>query len=215
MEIRELLSRWPGLSEGQVSRLQAYYEAVLVENDLQNLTRITSPVDFYEEHLGDVRILAEGLYFRGGVLDLGSGGGLPGLPLAIVRPDLQIVLSDSEKKKADFLQRAIDALEIDNATAVGERGEVILRKNPEIHTIISRAVGPISRIYAWIENCSTWNTLVLLKGPSWNAEWDSFESKKARKALRVIETIDYEVGNVIKKQRKLIVLQRSSLINQM
>jgi 16S rRNA (guanine527-N7)-methyltransferase len=111
----------------QQARFQHLYELVLIGNQHQNLTRITEPSEFWEKHLWDSLrgvfpyVSLDGLK----VMDIGTGAGFPGFPIAIVRPDWHVTLLDSTRKKVTFLEDAIDALNLKNAKAVVDRVEKI------------------------------------------------------------------------------------------
>ena len=84
------------------------------------------------------------------VLDLGSGGGFPGLPLAIARPDLQFTLLDGSERKVRFLRQAVIELRLANVTAVCARAEQLADAGtPGWDTIVARAVGEADRVIAW------------------------------------------------------------------
>ena len=93
-----------------------------------------------------------------------------------------------------------------NAETFLGRGEDYLKKF-RIDSIVARAVGPVGRIFHWVEQCSTWNTLILLKGPGWEKEWETFLEKRGKKKLKVKRQKDYVVGTEQKK-RKFVELER-------
>ena len=64
----------------------------------------------------------------------------------------------------------------------------------KVQSIVVRAVGPIERIYGWIRGCSTWNTLVLLKGPGWDEEWATFQAGKHHRELEIERQFGYNIG---------------------
>lgn len=205
-EFRERLAAgWPDLSEEVLNRICRYYEMVLTENEIQNLTRLTSPKDFFEGHAIDVQELLKAEMVDYPAIDLGSGAGVPGLLAGIVSCEPWILI-ESEKKKAEFLSRATKELELSHVEVRGLRVEDYL-KTKSCRSIVVRAVGPIDRIYTWIEKCSTWNNLVLLKGPKWEEEWAAFQKTSAGKCLKLVKTHEYEVGSD-KKRRKIIKLVR-------
>lgn len=90
------------LSEAQVQFFQSYAEELLAWNRRINLTRITIQTDIAVKHFIDSLPGADLLESGWRVIDLGSGGGFPGIPLKIVRPDLKITLVDSVRKKVSF-----------------------------------------------------------------------------------------------------------------
>src|SRR4051794_31430954 len=92
------------VSEAQIQLLHRYLDLLIAGNQRMNLTRITDRAAAEVQHVGDALTL---LPFLPGtshrLADVGSGGGVPGIPLAIVRPDAQVTLVESTKKKAIFL----------------------------------------------------------------------------------------------------------------
>ncbi len=119
----KLISKaFPTLSEATLSQLVAYYELVLKWNRKISLTTVTSPEEFAVRHLGEALFAAD--WIREGVTevwDIGSGLGIPGIPMAIVRPRLSVKLVESNRKKAIFLEEACDALGLGNATVIRTR----------------------------------------------------------------------------------------------
>ena len=80
----------------------------------------------------------------GRACDIGSGAGLPGIPLAIVRPDAEIVLLESSGKKAGFLKAVVEELQLANATVVNRRAEEATPLDCDV--VLSRATGPLRRV---------------------------------------------------------------------
>ncbi|OFZ52946.1 MAG: hypothetical protein A2428_10545 [Bdellovibrionales bacterium RIFOXYC1_FULL_54_43] len=187
-------------------KIVEFRELVLKESQTQNLTRLLSPEEFLEGHVRDVRVLLAQNFLEWPALDLGSGVGVPGLLAALVREGAWI-LCESEKKKADFLNRAAKQLGLaDRVGVVPDRAEFYL-KNASVRSIVARAVGPIERIYGWIRSCSTWNNLVLLKGPAWEQEWKDFQKGKFRRELQIVKSFAYELGPD-RKSRIIVRLNR-------
>jgi 16S rRNA (guanine527-N7)-methyltransferase len=200
VEFRTRLKQaWPELSAEQEERVSRFYRLVLQENEIQNLTRQTSPKDFIEGHVLDVKALLKSALVSFPAMDLGSGCGVPGLLTSAVAED-RWVLADSEGRKAAFLAATVETLGLKNVQVFSGRGEEFL-KTAEVGSIVARAVGPVERIYAWLRNCSTWNNLVLFKGPGWDAEWQSFLESKYRAELDVDAEYGYTVGNPVKNLR--------------
>ena len=86
------------------------------------------------------------------VCDFGTGGGLPGMPLAIVRPDLQLTLLDSRHKKIEVVQQMIESLKLSNAQAVLGRGEELGKQQPwrqNFPLLTARAVAPLIDLVRW------------------------------------------------------------------
>ena len=117
----------------QQSQFQRFYELILESNRQLNLTRITEPSEFWEKHLWDslrgiVRLLKSLPTPSSSpfcAIDIGTGAGIPGVPVAIVRPDWTVTLLDSTRKKISFVQSAVETLELKNIKTAVDRVEQI------------------------------------------------------------------------------------------
>lgn len=100
-----------------------------------------------EEHIQDSLVIAQ--HINKNVVDLGSGGGLPGLPLAITNPDKRFYLVESSSKKSAFLFNTISRLDLSNTTTINDRLENLEPKDlPESFDIVCRAVGTTELVVA-------------------------------------------------------------------
>ncbi|MEM9508142.1 MAG: 16S rRNA (guanine(527)-N(7))-methyltransferase RsmG, partial [Cyanobacteria bacterium P01_E01_bin.35] len=126
----QILNWQPNNTQEQL--FQQVYQEVLEGNRQQNLTRITSPEDFWEKHLWDslsgiVGLEEEILHQKLEIIDVGTGAGFPGIPLAIAFPHWQLTLLDSTRKKITFVNELIAKLQLDNATGIVARAEALGR----------------------------------------------------------------------------------------
>lgn len=110
------------LDDKALARLDAYVALLDKWNRVYNLTAIREEAKLVTHHLLDSLAVLPHLP-AGRLLDVGSGGGLPGIPVAIVQPDRQVTLLDSNHKKGTFLRQVVMELELDNAAVVVERIE--------------------------------------------------------------------------------------------
>lgn len=141
------------LSQAQHDLLNRYLDLLLEANERRmNLTRITDRAAAEVNHIGDSLTLLP-LLPPGPILlaDVGSGGGVPGIPLAIVRPDAKVALIESTRKKADFLQETASALGLPNITVWAQRAEAVghsrLRDTNDV--VVARAVGELAALVEW------------------------------------------------------------------
>ncbi|MBW4417882.1 MAG: 16S rRNA (guanine(527)-N(7))-methyltransferase RsmG [Myxacorys californica WJT36-NPBG1] len=105
---------------------QAFYEAVLAGNRQFNLTRITDPMEFWEKHLWDSLSGIQSLNPTASrAIDIGTGAGFPGVPIAIAHPNWTVTLLDSTQKKVNFLKTAVSQIGVGNTRPLCERVEAI------------------------------------------------------------------------------------------
>lgn len=138
------------LEAGDAERLRGYLRALLEANQRFNLTAVTDAAEAWVRHVQDSLTLVPFLASAGAkrVIDVGSGGGLPGLPLAVAMPDLEFTLLESTGKKAAFLSDTARALGCANVRVVNERAEVA-GQDHHVHrakydVAVSRAVGRLN-----------------------------------------------------------------------
>jgi 16S rRNA (guanine527-N7)-methyltransferase len=143
---RGLLALGVASSEPQVERLERYLALLEKWNRVYNLTAIREPERMVTHHLLDSLAILP--HVRGPrALDVGSGAGLPGIPLAIAAPELAVTLLDSSHKKAAFLQQAVAELGLANATVVADRVES-WQTDARFDTIVSRAFADLGEFTA-------------------------------------------------------------------
>ncbi len=167
-DLAQLLSR--GISAlGQMLPLAAV-EVLLRHNALLrhwnpkvNLTAITDPVAMVVEHQLDSLAIAPWMQGRR-ILDVGSGGGFPGIPLAVALPQVSFTLLDSRSKRVGFLRHAVTTLGLDNVTVVQCRVENF-RPAEKFDTLVCRALAPLEQILHWTRALHHPGTcLVAMKG---------------------------------------------------
>jgi 16S rRNA (guanine527-N7)-methyltransferase len=131
------------LSPEQLKLLGRHVDLLLKWNKSINLTAITEIDEVIEKHVLDSLAVAPVLP-SGSLLDAGSGGGFPGIPAAIARPELEVVLVDSVQKKVAFLKSALAELRLPKVRAVAMRlsGNPSREDLPRVHAAIARALAP-------------------------------------------------------------------------
>ncbi|HVT90624.1 MAG TPA: 16S rRNA (guanine(527)-N(7))-methyltransferase RsmG [Tepidisphaeraceae bacterium] len=140
------------LSSEQAQSLQGYLDLLLQANEQINLTRISGPDAAQVQHVGDALTLLE--YLPAGpikLVDVGSGGGVPGIPLAIARPDMSVTLIESTKKKAAFLTNTAKTLNLKNVIVIDQRAEKVARtaRRESFDVAAARAVGTMDWLAEW------------------------------------------------------------------
>ena len=133
------------LTEEMLQKLNDYADFLLEYNTHTNLTAIKTKEEVYLKHFYDSLTLTKIANLqKGNLLDVGTGAGFPGLVLAIVFPNLEVTLLDSNNKKITFLNEVIQKLQIKNAHTVYSRAEDYTRMNRESFDFVtSRAVASL------------------------------------------------------------------------
>jgi 16S rRNA (guanine527-N7)-methyltransferase len=199
------------LDASDVDRLARYLELLLDANTRFNLTAITDPGEAWTRHMLDSLTLVPLIVSADAktVIDVGSGGGLPGIPLAIVLPGIQFTLLEATGKKARFLEETAAALGLSNIRVINDRAETVGQDHhqhrEQYDIVIARAVGRLPVLLELTVPLAKVGGLVLaMKGAQAQAEID--EAKQALHLLHAhaIDTRPTATGVivVIEKQRK-------------
>lgn len=207
-----------------LEQLGLYLAMLMRANESFNLTAIKDPAEAWKRHLFDsltlLPVLAE-LPDAARIIDVGSGGGLPGIPLAIASPLVHFTLLEATGKKAEFLRRAVEKLAIANTRVVQERAEraghdrgekvsiagETTRQNALRETFdlaIARAVGPLATLAELtLPFVKVGGRAALIKGQKADEELE--QAKPALHLLKAVHaaTIDTPTG-------RIVVLEKSS-----
>ena len=185
-----------GLEPACIPALESFSRALLEKNQVMNLTAITDPRDVAVLHLLDSLALTglAGLEGRT-VVDVGTGAGFPGVPLAIARPSARVTLLDSLGKRVDFLRESCRTLGLDNVECVHGRAEEFAGERRETFDLaVSRAVAALPVL------CELCLPLVKVGGAFWamksvDTEEEISASKTAVKVLggRIQAVSDYTI----------------------
>jgi len=157
------------LPDDQAARAERYCRLLWEWNERLNLTRHTDFDKFVSRDLVDSLELSKLLEPDEKVLDVGTGGGVPGIVLGIIRPDLQVSLCESVGKKALAVETMVR--ELDLPTPVyRDRAESVVDAC-RFDVLVARAVGPLWKICTWFEShWRSFDRLLALKGPRWVEE---------------------------------------------
>jgi len=192
------------LSEEQQGKLLDYLDLLLKWNRVYNLTAIR------DHHEGVVRHLLDSLAIAPHIdgeqlLDVGSGGGLPGIPLAISYPEKQFTLLDSNSKKTRFLVQAKGELGLDNLNVVHSRIEAFIPERP-FDTILSRAFASLKDIITLTGHLiDEGGRVMAMKG-----QIDAAELAEIPQGYRVEKRIELTVPGLEQEQRHLLIIERDN-----
>jgi 16S rRNA (guanine527-N7)-methyltransferase len=165
--------------------------ARLVASSPHNLVSKRARAELMTRHVPEAvavaRLLPQG---TGRLLDVGSGGGFPGMVIAIVRPDLQVHLLDATVKKTEFLRRAAAEVGVEVTVHTG-RAEELVRTDlgGSFDLVTARAVAPLARLLPWtIPFLRAGGVLCAVKGERWEEELRAAEPLLGRLGVRVLAT---------------------------
>ena len=175
------------LPEDQRTKIKHYCQVLWELNKTLNLTRHTTYDKFVTRDLYDTMQLAKLIPEDKEVLDVGSGGGVPGVLLAIIRPDLKVTLAESVGKKAVALGQITEGIEVE-VDVYHCRAEDLLVDFRFDYTT-ARAVGPLVKLGTWFQE--VWPSvgkLLALKGPNWP------EEKKVADESKLLDVVNLTVA---------------------
>ncbi len=153
----------------QLELLDRYRDALWRWNEQINLTRHTTLEKFVDRDVVDSWELTKLIAKNRRVLDVGAGGGVPGVVTAILRPDLRLTLAESTQKKAKVLQSIVAELGVP-IEVFAVRAEELLELRT-FDTLVARAVAPMSKILTWLApHWKAFDELLLIKGKAWIEE---------------------------------------------
>ncbi|MBS4023327.1 MAG: 16S rRNA (guanine(527)-N(7))-methyltransferase RsmG [Dethiobacter sp.] len=163
------------LSEQTITSFHKYFDLITAANRELNLTRITDPREVMVKHfLDSLELLTWRHEPRGMLLDVGSGAGLPGIPLKIARPELEVVLLDSSRKKINYLEDTITKLEIAGISALHSRAEDLAKLEDwrdSADLVVSRALASLNIL---LELCLPFvrpgGVFIAYKGPTYETD---------------------------------------------
>jgi len=182
MEVTELLEA--GLRELNlvaeprlIQQLETYQKLLLRWNLKTNLTAIREPAKIVSHHLLDALAVHEYIVGRR-VLDVGSGAGLPGIPLALIRPDTDFILLDSNGKKTRFMTQAMIELGLTNVRVVKSRIE---NYDGQVDHVISRAFSSLDDLSgSCLRLLDEKGSLLAMKGPGYETELTALGGRPTR-----------------------------------
>ena len=175
---------FPHLTETQISQFQKLQELYNYWNERINVISRKDIDQLYERHV--LHSLAIAVFFNipkgSKVLDVGTGGGFPGIPLAILLPEIQFTLADSIGKKISVVKEVSSALELNNVNAIHARAESLPEK---FNFVVSRAVTEFPPFYnlvrkSFLKENIPWlkNGIIYLKGGEFENELVKFPKAK-------------------------------------
>lgn len=199
---------FPELTLVQIEKLISLYELFTIHNKNINLVSKNSLDNFYVEHVLHSLSISKINNFNNKelVIDVGSGGGFPGIPLAIIYPNTQFILIDSIAKKTIMIEKFKDELSLKNIKIINDRIEKL---NISCDFIVSRAVTNMNKFLSLIKKISFSNKngykLFYLKGGDLKNELEGINHK----SIEISNFYDEEFFN----EKKIICIDRKTIFS--
>lgn len=153
----------------QVELLDRYARALWDWNEKINLTRHTTYDKFVGRDVVDALALQPHIGFGDRVIDVGTGGGVPGVILKIVRPDLEVILTDTVGKKARAVEDIVRRIGLEAKVHHGRAEDLLATRKAE--TLVVRAVAPLEKLLTWFAPLQqAFERMLVIKGPGWVEE---------------------------------------------
>lgn len=147
----------------------------------------------WERHLLNCAVLSEVVPEGVSVCDVGSGAGLPGIPLALLRPDLSITLLEPLLRRTTFLEEVVELLGLDHVSVARGRAEEMLGSLSQVHVVTARAVAPLDRLAGWgVPLLRPYGEMLAIKGDT--AEEELRGARDALHKLGVVKSSVVQVG---------------------
>ncbi len=199
------------LTNVQIEQFETYFNMMIEYNKDVNLTAITNQTDVIIKHFLDSVLCAKDLGENAKLIDVGAGAGLPGIPLKIVRPDLEVTLLDGLNKRIVFLNSVINKLKLTKTTAVHARCEEYARKvefREQYDYCVARAVAKLNTLAEYcLPFVKLYGYMVAFKSRNAQAEIE-----EATKALSILggKLTDIRITDIeeIDAERDILFIQK-------
>jgi 16S rRNA (guanine(527)-N(7))-methyltransferase RsmG len=196
-----------GLQPGpvQINQLWQYYLRIRERNQEINITRIRRFPEVVVKHYADCALVGTLTELPGPLMDLGSGGGFPGVPLKILHPEVPIVLAEGRRLRVEFLEEVRRSLRLPQLYIYGH--QVHPQTVEPARAVVTRAVERIRATLERIDGClCRGGRAIFMKGPSVDPEIRETETRLAGR-YRLLEDHAYELPATDHK-RRLVVFER-------
>lgn len=192
------------VSDEQSDQLLSYLSSLLKWNKAFNLTAIRNPKEALYLHLLDSVVVSPAVADFDTCLDVGTGGGLPGIPLAILNPSKEFTLLDTNSKKTRFLKQVVYELGLSNVTVVNQRVQDFAHE--------SGYACILSRAFASLKDMTDWTQHLLAEDGQWLAMkgvYPQEEIDELADSIKLVESRQVKVPN-LDATRYFIYLQKIS-----
>jgi len=185
------------LDDGKTALLEVFAKELLAANERLNLTRIVDPVELADKLLLDSVYPGKFLEGEGRVLDLGTGGGVPGVPIKIARPEVELTLIDGKRKKINFVKYVIRKLGLEGIEARQVRVEELAGEGVRFGCVITRAVASLTDLLRMaFPLLEPGGVMVAMKGAQYQEEIWAFKEtgKIVCEGRRIVDPGSLDIG---------------------
>ena len=190
--------------------MRRYAELLTEKNKVMNLTRITDEAEMAKKHFVDsahpeiCSVIKKGAR----VIDVGTGGGFPGVPLKLMRPDIDITFLDAVRKKLDFVKESLESMNIE-ASYVNKRAEEASEYFNKFDVVVSRAVASLPVLLELCFSfCKKGGKIIAYKGAFGEEELQNSSEALKKLSLKFLEKRDIEVDGA---SHCILVFERKTL----
>ena len=167
----ERLAQELRLSDEQVDRFSLYIELIETWNQRTNLVSAGDIGRLVSRHIRDSLVFRQAPVWRAGARVIGSGGGFPGVPLKVMDSSIDLVMVESKRFKALFLQQVVETLSLQRTAVLDTRAEAVPRGKYEVDIVVARAVAPLVKLWKWSAPFRHARAVLLtVKGKEWQNE---------------------------------------------
>jgi len=197
------------LSSGHLESFTIYANELCKWNRKINLTSITLPEEIAVKHFLDSLTILKHVDIRGNLIDLGSGGGFPGIPIKILAPDMRIVSVDAVEKKINFQRHIIRTLDLNGFNAIHSRVENLIPEyKNSFNCVVSRAFTDITEFVKYaLPLLSEQGTIVAMKGKDGRNEAEAAIDKLNSLGATVVSVHEFQLP-ILKDLRTLVIISK-------
>jgi len=198
------------MDENQVIQFEQYLGMLLKWNRAYNLTALTDPMEVYEKHFSDSAVPLQFIDKDVKLADIGTGAGFPGVPIKILRNDVNVTLIDSTSKKVNFCEHVIRELGLKGIKVIDGRAEDkgMLKKAGKFDVVISRATLKLpSFIKVGAPYLKAKGKLIAMVGVSWPDQLDKALPQIKKAKLKLTKVHEY-VLPISQSKRALLIFDK-------
>lgn len=190
------------------AKLQKFHDLLAVEGPIRGLIGPKEVEKLWDRHIGNSLVLEELLPEGCSLIDVGTGAGLPGIPIAIVRPDLEVHLVEPMQRRIDFLELAVAELELSNTQIHRARAEQ-LHGQLVADLVTARAVASVKELIEWCEPLlNPHGRLVLLKGEKAEIELKEAKPTMHKHGLVLDDIVLLGEGLLLEPTRAVVLIRK-------